>query len=191
MSPDKQRHAGRAMSRRDRLRRVVILCRNFARNLAYYRIGQQAEYKPLLDPGHPRVNFWRVTNGNCLDICVLEWCKLFADQKNGKHHWSKVVSEPPDFKTSLLSQLGIEEVGLSQEIAAMKEYRDKFVAHLDLELVMNFPALDIAKTSVWFYHAHIVAQEAQPGDLHGLPLDLEPGYAQCEAEARAVYQHNA
>ena len=37
------------MSRRDRLRRVVILCRNFAVNLAYYRVGRKAEHLHLQD----------------------------------------------------------------------------------------------------------------------------------------------
>lgn len=39
MNTDKQMDAVPTMSRRDRLRRVVILCRNFARNLAYYHAG--------------------------------------------------------------------------------------------------------------------------------------------------------
>ena len=30
------------MPRQDRLRRVVILCRNFAVNLAYYRVGRKS-----------------------------------------------------------------------------------------------------------------------------------------------------
>ena len=180
-------NASPALSRRDRLRRVVILCRNFARNLAYYRTGQSPEYKSLLDPAHPQVNFWRVMNGNCIDICVLEWCKLFADTK-GKHHWGKIVTEPGVFTTGLLSHVGLSEAGFDQEIEAMKVYRDKFVAHLDCEHTMNIPMQDIAKKSVWFYHAQIVAREAQPGDLAGLPIELNTGYEQSELEAGAVYQ---
>lgn len=176
-----------ALSRRDRLRRVVILCRNFARNLAYYRTGQRPEYESLLDPAHPQVNFWRVMNGNCIDICVLEWCKLFADTK-GKHHWGKIVTDHVGFKAGLLSHLGLDEAGFDQEIEAMKVYRDKFVAHLDSERTMNIPVLDIARQSAWFYHAHIVAGEVQPGDLSGLPLELDTGYTQCEAEAGVACQ---
>ena len=58
------------MSRRDRLRRVIILCRNFAVNLAYYRIGRKAEHLPL-QHYQKRGNFWRVVSGNFIDICVL------------------------------------------------------------------------------------------------------------------------
>jgi hypothetical protein len=72
----------------------------------------------------------------------------------------------------------------------MRQYRDKFLAHLDSDEVMNIPALDIAKRAVWFYHAYVVQHEAQPGDLAGLPVKLDAGYSQCEDEARTVYKHN-
>jgi hypothetical protein len=65
------------MSRKDRVRGVVTLCRSFAWNLAYYRTGWSKKYKHLLDAS----DFWRAVNGNFLDMCVLEWCKLFADKK--------------------------------------------------------------------------------------------------------------
>jgi hypothetical protein len=176
------------MSRRDRLRRVVILCRNFAVNLAYYRVGRRPEHLALQQ--RQRGNFWRATNGNFIDSCVLEWCKLFADPK-GKHHWGKIVSDPANFETQLLNHLAIDGAAFQKEIEVMRQYRDKFLAHLDSDEVMNIPALDIAKKAVWFYHAFIVQREAQPGDLVGLPTDLDAGYAQCEDEARLIYEHNA
>jgi hypothetical protein len=64
-------------------RRVVTLCRHFVANLAYYRTGWTEKHRHLLD--YRNDNFWRVVNGNFFDICVLEWCKLFADEK-GKHY---------------------------------------------------------------------------------------------------------
>jgi hypothetical protein len=179
------------MSRRDRLRRVVILCRNFALNLAYYRVGRRPEHRPLQDfPRHASASFWRAVSGNFIDSCVLEWCKLFADPK-GKHHWSKIVSDPVKFEALLMNDLGVDETAFQKEIGVMRQYRDKFLAHLDSDEVMNIPALDIAKKAVWFYHAYVVQHEAQPADLAGLPNELDAGYAQCEDEARLIYEHNA
>jgi hypothetical protein len=66
--------------------------RNFAVNLAYYRVGRRGEHLHLQDY-RERGNFWRVVIGNFIEICVLEWRKLFADPK-GKHHWSKIISDP-------------------------------------------------------------------------------------------------
>lgn len=177
------------MSRRDRLRRVVILCRNFAVNLAYYRAGRKPEHLRLQDLRHPGANFWRTVSGNCIDISVLEWCKLFGDPK-GEHYWKKIVSDAATFEKELLNHLGIDNAAFQKEIEVMRKYRDKFLAHLDSDEVMNIPALDIAKKAVWFYHAHLVQHEAQPGDLAGLPIELDVGYAQCEEEARTIYKLN-
>lgn len=177
-----------AMPRKDRLRRVVILCRDFARNLAYYRVGQRDEHRHLFDPAkNASANFWRVTNSNCIDVCVLEWCKLFGDE-NGKHYWAKIVADPGAFQTELLDHLGADAATFKKEIEMMRRYRDKFLAHLDSEHTMNIPTLDIAKKAVWFYHAHIVSHEAKAGDLEGLPTELDSGYKETEEEARVVYR---
>lgn len=68
VSGDKAMAAGAPMPRQTRLRRVLILCRNFAANLAYYRVGRWPEYLPLQKLNE---NFWWVVSGNAIDICVL------------------------------------------------------------------------------------------------------------------------
>jgi hypothetical protein len=181
----------RVISRRDRLRRVLILCRNFAVNLAYYRAGRTPEHVVLQDFNLNRhANFWRAVSGNCIDICVLEWCKLLAEPR-GKHYWSNIVSDPADFKARLLEYLGIDEAAFQMEIRVMREYRDKFLAHLDSDEVMNIPGLENAKKAVWFYYSQVVRYEATATDLIGVPSDLDSGYAEWECEAREVYGCNA
>ncbi len=174
------------LQRKERLRRVVRLCCYFGTNLAYYRVGWSPEHKQLLDrvQGY---NFWRTVNGNFLDVCVLEWCKLFGDQR-GKHYWGKIVKDRAGFKAALLDHLGLEEDAFQKEVAIMRTYRDKWVAHLDSDITGIYPALDVAKKAVRFYHAHIVKHEAEPGDLAGLPLEFDKGYQDCEDEAKAIYQ---
>ena len=134
------------MPRKDRLRKVVILCRDFAINLAYYRAGWCSEHKHLLDPVKSD-NFWRVVNGNFLDMCVLQWCKLFAE-KGGKYYWGKVVADTSDFKAGLLLHLESDEEAFHKEIEIMGYYRDKFVAHLDSDNTGVYPALDVAKKAI-------------------------------------------
>lgn len=176
------------MTRKHRLRRVVILCCSFARNLAYYRVGWMKEHQHLLDPAKgDSANFWRAVNGNFLDMCVLEWCKLFADRK-GKQYWEKIVSSTVDFKADLLAHLGLDDGAFQKEIETMRKYRDEFVAHLDSAYSVCLPRFDIPKNAVWFYHAHIVRCEAESTDLAGLQTDLDTGYKQVEDEAKAVYQ---
>jgi hypothetical protein len=92
---------------------------------------------------------------------VLEWCKLFAD-KQGKHYWKKIVTDAESFEAGLLQHLDLDTATFQSEVDAMRRYRDKFFAHLDSEYTMNIPRLDVAKQSVWFYHAYIVNHEARP-----------------------------
>jgi hypothetical protein len=146
---------GSVLTKRERLRRVVLLCCHFMRNLAYYRVGH---------PGEPRAKdreFWLTVNGNFMDQCVLEWCKLFGDTK-GEHAWPNIVSEPAAFEAALLSQLSISAADLEAYRVGMREYRDKFVAHLNSERVMNIPNLDTAKASVAFYHGHSPLRRHHP-----------------------------
>jgi hypothetical protein len=129
-------------------------------------------------------------NGNFIDMCVLDWCKLFADE-SGKHYWGKVVTDAAGFKATLLRHLGLDEGQFQKKIDSMRKYRDKFVAHLDADRRTDLPTLDVAKMAVWFYHAHIVNHEAKPADLAGLPVELDVGYKQCEREAKTVYRRSA
>jgi hypothetical protein len=177
-----------ALTRSERLRRVIILCCNFARNLAYYRVGQAAPLKALLADAHPEASFWRQANANFIDMCVLEWCKLFGD-KNGKHHWSSVVSDRAAFEAGLLAHLKMDATVFQLQVDAMRLYRDKFVAHLDSLHVMDIPMLDMAQASVWHLHEYLITSESGDVDLSGLP-DTAPkfqfGYEQCVAESNRI-----
>ena len=180
--------AAPAMSRRDRLRRAVILCCHFARNLAYYRIGQAGEYKHLFDPAKTAsANFWRMANSDFLDLSVLEWCKLFANAKE-KHHWKTIVTDSAGFQSELLNHLSMDAASFKAYIDSIRRYRNKFVAHLDSEHEMHVPMLDTAKKAVWFYHAYVVKHEAGAQDLTGLATELDSGYRKSEDEARAVFE---
>jgi hypothetical protein len=118
------------MTRKDRLRRTVLLCSSFARNLAFYRVGQAGPARKLLSASHPQASFWRQANANFFDMCVLEWCKLLSDRK-GEHHWSQVVSNPAAFEPAMLRHVGLDAAAFRAEKEAMRHYRDKFIAHLD------------------------------------------------------------
>jgi len=68
-------------------------------------------------------------NGNFLDICVLEWCKLFGDPC-GKHYWGKIISDRMGFFQGLLNELKMSESEFNAYVTEMRAYRDKYVAHL-------------------------------------------------------------
>ena len=176
-----------SLSRRDRLRRVVLLCASFGRNLAYYEAGQLYG-RPLLDEKAKYASFWRQINSDCIDVCVLEWCKLFAERQ-GEHHWRKAIKDIAGFETALLAHVGLSADGFASYVEELKTYRDKFVAHLDQEKVMHIPHMTVAKKSLWFLHAHVVAHEASPSDLAGLPTgDMQLAYDGCLSEAEEIFR---
>jgi hypothetical protein len=62
------------------------------------------------DP-EPRLNFWRVIYGNCLDVVVIDWCKLFGSDNETKQqmHWKNIVpeAEHDGFRAGLLAATGL------------------------------------------------------------------------------------
>jgi hypothetical protein len=157
------------MNHSDRVRRAGIVCCHCARNAAYYRAGRR---KPQNWNGE---DFWRNANSNFLDIAVLEWCKLFADTK-GKHHWKKVVKDQDNFMSGLLASIGMSQIDFDSYIKKCKFYRDKFLAHLDEELVMHIPDLTAAIDSATYLHNLLVSEN--PDVLDDAPSDLAKFYKQ-------------
>jgi hypothetical protein len=179
------------LTKRKLRRRSVLLCILFLRNRAYYLTGQGQHGRHLLGLSEPTVNFWRQANSNFIDMCVLDWCKLFAD-KRAVHHWRKIVSDPAKFEADLLAHLNLTTGEFQQLIDRIRFYRDKFIAHLDEHNRMDIPTLDLLAEAIRFYHAHVVTNEVQPGDLAEIPTDtpekFNRGYDQCVDEAKRVLQ---
>jgi hypothetical protein len=179
------------LTKGERLRRVVLVCGYFMRNLGYYRAGfrdNAAGKKELKGKG---INFWRHVSSNFLDAAVMEWCKLFGD-KNGKHHWSKIVSDQAMFEAELLRHLGLDSDEFAKYIEGIRRYRDKFAAHLDSDRVMHIPDFEIAKAAVEFYHKWILQKEIQSLEqLEGLLTDLGRCYQDATDEANRIYERAA
>ncbi len=174
------------MSDKDRLRRIVLVCASFARNLAYFRAGQEKENQPLLEERVPFASFWRQVNGNAFDVAILDWCKLFAD-KTGEHHWTKVIKNRTAFETGLMRHLGVN-AGIFEEYSKdLRTYRNKCAGHSDPDKMAQVPDMALAKSATEFVLEHITANEVAPGDLEGLEgTNIKAGYDTWVAEAREL-----
>jgi hypothetical protein len=147
--------------------------------MAYYRAGWTSEVRPLFDQNPINGVFWNTVNGNFLDMCVLEWCKLFGG-KNEKHSWIHIAKDPDVFKMHLLQHLGLDEGAFEEDIRIFREYRDQWVAHQDREQKGLYPRLAHASKAVWFYYEHICNEQI---DQEMGPKAIETGYKECEQEA--------
>jgi hypothetical protein len=159
------------MNREKRLRRVALLCCHFARNCAYYRAGWNGRKTKATN------EFWVTVQNNFLDISILEWLKLFGDH-NDKHHWKKIVNDRDSFKNTMLTSCGITEAELNSCRKSFKEYRDKFIAHLDSEETMHIPELNNSLALAKYYYTY-VATELGASGLLNLPDDIERYYQKC------------
>jgi len=168
------------MTRRKRVRRVLILCCHFLRNLAFYRAGWDGRAPVRTE------QFWVTANGNFLDHCVLEWCKLFADRR-GKHHWRKVVTDHDAFFAGLLEALKLTEAEFDGYIEEMRKYRDKFVAHLDLDEIMHIPRLRLARKTAAYLHDYVLVHEDDGDFFPEAPPKAARFYTVYANEGKGVY----
>jgi len=151
--------------------------------MAYYRAGWSSSETLIV-----RSQFWVAANGNFLDICVLEWCKLFGD-KRGKHYWEKGISDPIGFKAGLLDQLEMTEDEFGGYIDEMKTYRDKYIAHLDLNEKFDIPILEISKESILHLYKYLLDREDDGGYFPDAPRDATQFFENALQEGRMVYKN--
>ena len=168
------------MNRGERLRRVLICSCHFTQNLAFYRAGSNNKQLTRKE------EFWRRINGNCFDLAVIEWCKLFGDF-SGKHCWKNIVTDKAAFSSDLFDLVG-GEAYLDAYVKKVRTYRDKFVAHLDDELTANTPNMQDALIASRFYYKHIHDEAKSLGVISRLPDDIEVFYDYWYDLARSEYE---
>ena len=170
------------MTRRERLRRVAILCCTCTRNIAYYRAGWH-NGATVFDRTS---NIENTINVNFLDMSVLEWCKLFYGKE--KHSWHKIVSDRDRFQDGLLAHLAIEQADFEASRTQLRTYRDKFLAHLDSDKIMQVPLMDIVKNSIIYYFTYLLRFENDGATFWDGPSDIAVYYQHCEDEGRDFYE---
>jgi hypothetical protein len=146
--------------------------------MAYHHAGKESQ---LI---WQKEDFWRNLYSNFIDIAIIDWCKLFADHK-GEHSWSKVVKNKEKFLENLYQELGVTEAEFSAHISEMKQYRDKFLAHLDKEMVMHIPTMEISIKSVVFLFGILKADF--PINLADSPESLNEFYNHRFLHAKSQY----
>jgi len=154
---------------------------HFVRNAAYYRAWNAG---PM---ARRRQQFWRTLNGNFIDICMLEWCKLFGDPR-AQHHWSKCVTDADAFLSGLYERTELEEAGFEAFRLEVRAYRDKFVAHLDELNEMKIPRLQPALDSVRYLYDYLVEHEDDVGAFHDAPQSAYSRYREHLLEGRQAHQ---
>lgn len=85
----------------------------------------------------------------------------------------------------LLTSIRNSQVDFDLYIGKCKVYRDKFLAHLDEELVMHIPDLTAAVDTATYLHNFLVKEN--PEVLDDAPHDLAKFYLQRHKYAMSIY----
>jgi hypothetical protein len=175
------------ISRRARLRRTAILCCHVMTNVAYYRSVITS------DRAIPRSNIEITISNNFLDAAVTDWCKLFGDKavtpakRQQRHGWRCVVSNPGAFEVAMLSSINLDVAAFEQIRLRAREYRDKFVSHLDDLETMKIPHLDGVLASASFLYDHLLNNEGERWMFHDAESTALALYRGRQAEGEAFY----
>ena len=112
--------------------------------------------------------------------------KLFGDYNNDKHHWKNIINDCNQFKIKMLSDCSISDKELTNIRGQIKDYRDKFIGHLDSDGVMHIPYLNSALKLVYFYYNEII-KELSVNKPQELPADIESYYEKCFNESKCYF----
>jgi hypothetical protein len=163
------------------VRRVALLCCHCLSNNAYYYAGRDGNKLKRDD------EFSRRVNGNFMDLCTLEFCKLFGEQK-GEHHWRKVVTDEAAFLAGLLKAIGMTAAEFDEYIRLMKFYRNKYVAHLDAETGGNYPDLSAGKQATAHLLDYVLNHENDDDFFPDMKQSAADFYAARAAEGEVAYK---
>ncbi len=79
-----------------------------------------------------------------------------------------------------------ESIGGESYLKDMREYRDKFLAHLDADSTMHIPKMDLAERAI-NYLDRTMRGEQDRDTFRGLPPSLRSYAADCHQAAIEVY----
>lgn len=142
---------------------------HFLRNAAYYHSWVTASVD------RRREQYWITVNGNFMDICVLEWCKLFGDRR-AEHYWAKSIMDVERFTVGLSDRLNLTGEEFETYRLELRAYRDKFVAHLDEQNTAVVPRLRKAVESVQYLYDYLVSVEDDVEAFHDAPRNANARY---------------
>ena len=150
---------------RERAQRTLTLTQYCIANIAAYRANWKTVNgnKELIIKN----DFWIRSNGNFLDAATLEWCKLFAD-RNGKHHWNRTFKDKKEWSEKFFTHMGMTSKEFSKKLVKIQQYRNKFVAHLDDPMPMNYPLTEIMLRSTSYLYDQLRTNEVSRSFFTGI-----------------------
>ena len=128
----------------------LLIVKRFIYHLTYHR-GISAAYKER----QMQNEFWTLTSDAHLLHATINWCMVFGSHSNPTH-WKRLSRTKTPihdqlFRDGLVTALGISGVDWQKYWTSMKDFRDKFAAHRELEFGKPVPNFDMALKVAFYY----------------------------------------
>lgn len=164
---------------RETYRYQIVLLRNFVWQLIHHRAMKVTVIN--FNQG-----FWKLIFSNCLDMAVLEWCKLFGANAE-HHHWSKVFSDKEKFRQHILESVQMTQDQWNTYWKELTQYSNNAVSHFAPDFKPSrYPDLEPALKSVISCYEYLLMKLKEYGISHDFPSSLK-NYADKLYEQALIY----
>ena len=122
----------------------------------------------------PKQTFWILTLNLLFQSATIEWCKVFGSWKE-QTHWTRAMPEEDSsrLRADLLAALQVQPEEWKNYQEKMVEYRDRLVAHHDLNATVDKnPVFDLGLSAASFIFDRL-RERADQDWLGGIPLSLD------------------
>jgi hypothetical protein len=124
-----------------------------------YHFTAFRETHALIEELEEDVEFWVKTCDAHINVAVISWCMIFGAYENNAMHWKNFRNEEfievsDDFNKALPKLIGKSEREIDNYVKSMIGFRNKYIAHRDMEYNKQIPYLDMAheiviKFDIW------------------------------------------
>lgn len=121
----------------------------FVRQLAYFRAA-----KPVYNKLNQKSPFWCATIDAHLKIATIKWCNVFGADGCNSTHWKKIINIDAvrdSFRKHVLLEVGFSRLEWMCYHKAMCDFRNKYVAHYEMDFSQPVPDFDIALRIAYAY----------------------------------------
>jgi hypothetical protein len=122
------------------------IVKRFINHLVYHRV-----IRTLYIERQMQNEFWTLTSDAHLIRATINWCMVFGTDSNPTH-WKRLSSNKYEqFRDGFLVNLGISSDQWLQDWTSMRDFRDKYAAHRELDFDSPVPNFDTALKVAFYY----------------------------------------
>lgn len=128
-----------------------VIVSDFIRHLAYFRALRE-----VFSEKKTNSHFWGRTADSHLESAAIDWCKVFGSDWRNDTHWKKIVGKAPEtaideFRKRIPAKTGLSQSEWAAYHKSMCDFRDKYVAHVEIGNIPKTPSFDVALKVVFAY----------------------------------------